>query len=160
MTLTKPGTVLLVEDSEDDITIIRRAFKQGAIVNPLQIARDGEVAVAYLNGDGKYHDRAAYPLPALVLLDLRLPRMDGFAVLRWIRQQPPLDSVPVVVITVSSAVRDVNLAYQSGANSFMVKPADFQDVVRMSKQLATYWLSETTAPDTAWRPSITRSKQL
>src|SRR6266480_1683529 len=137
MNLTeKPGTILLVEDSEDDVIIIRRAFEQGAIPNPLAVVRDGEEAVAYLSGEGKYDNRKSYPLPVLVLLDLRLPRMDGFEVLRWIRQQPHFSRVPVVVITVSSAVKDLSLAYQCGANSFMVKPADFQDVVRMSKSIA------------------------
>ncbi len=159
MNSTKLGTILLVEDSEDDITIIQRAFNQGAIANPLAVVLDGEEAVAYLNGDGKYKNRDSYPLPVLVLLDLRLPRMDGFQVLRWIRKQPRFATVPVVVITASSAVKDISLAYQCGANSFMVKPSDFQDVVRMSKTLATYWLAEETAPDTAWRPSITRQNQ-
>ena len=158
--MTKLGTILLVEDSEDDVIIIRRAFEQGAIANPLAVARDGEEALAYLKGDGKYEDRDCHPLPVLVLLDLRLPRMDGFEVLRWIRQQPRFGSLPVVVMTASSAVKDISLAYQCGANSFMVKPSDFHDVVRMSKHLTTYWLAETTPPDTAWRPSITSPNQL
>ena len=159
MNSTKLGTILLVEDSEDDIFTIQRAFEQGAIANPLAVVRDGEEGVAYLNGDGKYENRDSYPLPVLVLLDLRLPRMDGFEVLRWIREQPRFATVPVVVMTASSALKDISLAYQCGANSFMVKPSDFQDVVRMSKTLATYWLAEETAPDTAWRPSITRQNQ-
>jgi CheY-like chemotaxis protein len=151
--------ILLVEDSEDDIAIITRAFAQGGIANPLPVVRDGEEALAYLKGEGIYGNRTTHPLPVLVLLDLRLPRMEGLEVLRWIRRQSEFAGVPVVVIIASSSVRDVTLAYQCGANSFLVKPSDFQDVVRMSKVLATYWLAETTAPDTAWRPSITRHNQ-
>src|SRR6266567_2268754 len=93
MTLTKPGTILLVEDSEDDVTTICHAFEQGAIANRIVVVRDGEAAVAYMKGEGKYDNRNSYPLPVLVLLDLRLPRMDGFEVLRWIRQQPHLGGV-------------------------------------------------------------------
>src|SRR5882672_1875339 len=121
--------VMLVEDSEDDILIIRRAFQTAAIPNPMHVVRDGEAAIAYLSDTGKYTLRDEYPLPALVLLDLKLPGMDGFDVLRWIRQTPGLMALRVVVLTSSDNIRDVNTAYQLGANSFMVKDLDFQNTV-------------------------------
>src|SRR5205807_3792655 len=140
--------------------MICHAFEQGAIANPLQVVRDGEEAVAYLNGDGKYDDRVSYPLPVLMLLDLQLPRMDGFQVLRWVRLQSGFKALPVIVLTGSSAMKDVTLAYQCGANSFLVKQTDFQDVVRMSQNLASYWLALSQGPDTTIPASIPPPKQL
>jgi len=122
---TRP--ILLVEDREDDVFLVRRAFEKAYLLNPLQVVRNGEEAVAYLKGEGTYANRAGYPLPSLILLDLKLPGMDGFDVLRWIRQEPNFGSLPVIVLTSSEQIRDVNRAYQLGANSFLVKPTDFQN---------------------------------
>src|SRR5437868_2030655 len=91
--------ILLVEDKEDDIVLIRRALAKAGVVNPLQVVRDGDEAIEYLAGERKYRNREEYPLPQLVLLDLKLPGMDGFEVLRWIRGQPGLSSLRVVVLT-------------------------------------------------------------
>src|SRR3989442_654748 len=107
---------LLAEDREDDIILIRRAFHKAHLLNPVQVVRDGEETIAYLKGEGRYANRAEYPLPALLLLDLKMPRKDGFEVLRWIRQEPGLRSLRVVVLTSSDRLQDVNLAYQLGAN--------------------------------------------
>lgn len=131
---------LLVEDNEDHVLLIRRAFLKSKVVNPLQVARSGEEAISYLEGTRGFSNRAEFPLPAVILLDLKLTGMDGFAVLRWIRQQPALRAVRVVVLTSSNAIRDVNLAYQLGANSFLVKPVDFEDFVRVTQALQGYWL--------------------
>jgi CheY-like chemotaxis protein len=103
--------ILLAEDREDDIILIRKAFAEAYISNPLQVVRDGEEAIAYLAGNGRYFNRAEYPLPALLLLDLKMPRMDGFEVLKWIRQQPELSSLRIVVLTASDRISDVNIAY-------------------------------------------------
>src|SRR6266850_4379035 len=119
--MSDQAVILLAEDREDDIVLVRRAFAKAYVLNPLQIVRDGEELVAYLKGEGKYANRAEYPLPDLLLLDLKMPRMDGFQVLEWIRQQPGLSNLRVVVLTSSENMRDVNRAYQLGANSFMVK---------------------------------------
>src|SRR3989442_7719191 len=113
------AVILLAEDREDDILLIRRAFEKGGIRNPLFVVRDGEEVVSYLEGIGRYSNREEYPLPDLLLLDLKMPRMDGFDVLRWLRQQPGLGSLRVVVLTASDQIRDVNVAYRLGANSFM-----------------------------------------
>jgi CheY-like chemotaxis protein len=141
------SVILLVEDREDDILLIQKAFQQGGIINPFFVVRDGEEAIAYLSGEGKFSNRAEYPLPDLILLDLKMPRIDGFEVLHWIRRQPGFSSIRIVVLTSSDAIPDVNRAYALGANSFMVKPLDFQNVVEMSRILKTYWLQMNKAPE-------------
>ena len=113
---------------------------------------DGEAAIAYLLGSDPYHDRRKHPLPDLLLLDLKMPGIDGFEVLTWIRQQPGLSSLRVVVLTASDHIRDVNQAYQLGANSFMVKPSDFQNFVEFGKSIQTYWLRQSKAPETSRQP--------
>jgi CheY-like chemotaxis protein len=141
--------VLLVEDSADDITIIRRAFQRARIPNPLYVVKDGEAALAYLSGKGKYAVRDEYPLPALVLLDLKLPGMDGFEVLTWIRQTPGLHTLRVVVLTSSDSIRDVNAAYELGANSFMVKEMDFQNSVELARLIKDFWLAKAKVPESS-----------
>jgi len=150
--------ILLAEDREDDILLIRRALARAYIVNPLQVVRDGEEAVAYLRGEGRYFNRVEYPLPELLLLDLKMPRMDGFEVIKWVREQPELSNLRIVVLTSSDNIRDVNLAYQLGANSFMVKPMDFQDVIEMTKFLTRYWLGMSKAPETSRPPKVLPAK--
>ena len=146
------GIILLAEDREDDILLIRKAFREAYIGNPLHVVKDGEEAISYLAGDGKYGNREEFPLPDLMLLDLKMPRVDGFEVLTWIRQQPSLAALRVVVLTSSDALRDVNRAYKLGANSFMVKPLDFEDVVQMSKFVTTYWLKMSKTPESYRAP--------
>jgi CheY-like chemotaxis protein len=146
------AVILLAEDREDDILLIRRVFTKGNILNPLQIVRNGEEAIAYLKGEGPYANREEYPLPDLVLLDLKMPRIDGFEVLKWIREQPELCALRVVVLTSSEEIRDVNLAYQLGANSFLVKPLDFERFVEISQALKGYWLWTSKSPE-IFRPA-------
>ena len=139
--------ILLAEDREDDILLIRKAFASAYIPNPLYFVRDGEEAIAYLRGEGTYANRAEFPLPDLLLLDLKMPRVDGFEVLQWIREQPSLSSLRIVVLTSSDQLRDVNRAYQLGANSFLVKPLDFQNFRSLSKMIEGYWLNTSKAPE-------------
>ena len=106
-------------------------------------------AINYLSGLGKYSLRDEFPLPDLLLLDLKMPGADGFEVLRWVRRQPGLRNLRVVVLTASNEIRDVQKAYQLGANSFMVKPTDFEDTTQMAKTLADYWLGLSWAPETS-----------
>ena len=146
------AVILLAEDSEDDILLIRKAFAKAYINNPLQVVRDGAEAIAYLKGEGKYFNRAEYPLPDLILLDLKMPEVDGFEVLKWIRQQPELKRLRVIVLTASDHIRDVNIAYQLGANSFLVKPLDFENFVQMSQFLSGYWLKMDKVPQTSRPP--------
>jgi CheY-like chemotaxis protein len=139
---------MIVEDREDDILLMRKAFDRASLTSPIQIVRSGEEAIAYLSGEGKYANRAEYPLPALILLDLKMPGMDGFEVLAWIRKQDGIRGLPVVVLTSSSEMRDVNRAYALGANSFFVKELDFQHAVDLSQILRQYWIHKALTPET------------
>jgi len=141
------AAVLLVEDRADDILLVLQAFQKAGIVNPLRVVKSGEEAVQYLAGLGGYVD---HPPPQLVLLDLKLPGMDGFEVLSWIRQQSPIRKVPVLVLTSSDHIQDVNRAYSLGANSFLVKPLDFQNYGELGKILRAYWLQTVKTPETFW----------
>ena len=154
--MVERAVVLLVEDREDDVLLIRQAFEQSQICNPLFVVRSGEEAVFYLKGEGRFSNRDEYPLPDLLLLDLKMPGMDGFEVLAWIRQQPGLSSLRILVLTSSDQIRDVNRAYQLGANSFLVKPQDFSDLTQLSKIIKDFWLKRSKAPET-FRPP--RSKK-
>ena len=154
--------ILLAEDSEDDVMILRRSFKKAGITNPLQVVYDGEEAISYLSGAGNYSDRAEFPIPELILLDLKMPKLDGFDVLRWIRLHRDYFGICVVVLTSSQDIRDVNRACALGANSFLVKPADFNGFVELSNFLNDYWfvLSKTPAVSRAfaWSESRPRTK--
>ena len=150
--------ILLVEDRDDDVVLVRKAFERSHIGNPLHVVRDGEEAMMYLAGEGKYANRAEYPLPWLILLDLKMPRVDGFEVLKWIRQQAGFGSIIVVVLTSSDQIRDADKAYKLGANSFMVKPVDFENAVETSKLIKNYWLYHNRFPETH-RPDKVPSDQ-
>ena len=138
---------LLIEDAENDVLLIQRAFIKAKILNPLLIVKTAEEGIAYLQGEGRYSNRAEFPMPSLILLDLKLPGMDGFEFLRWIRQQSGLATMRVVVLTSSDLMRDVNLAYQLGANSFLVKPVDFERFVEISQALNGYWMWMSKTPE-------------
>ena len=140
------GLVLIAEDREDDIVLIKRSLQKAGVANPVHVVRNGDEAISYLKGEAEFADRNEYPLPALLLLDLKMPRTDGFEVLRWIRQQPGLKGLRVIVLTSSEDIRDVNKAYELGANSFLVKPMEFENFVGMSKFLGEYWLRTDLAP--------------
>lgn len=140
------AVILLVDDNEDDVLLIRRAFAQGKILNSLHVVRSGPEAIAYLNGSGKYADRSEFPLPSLVLLDIKMPGMDGFEVLQWIRRGSLVPTLRVVMLTSSDLMRDVNTAYQLGANSFLIKPLDFERFVEISEALSGFWLWLDTPP--------------
>ena len=119
--------ILIVDDSEDDAFLVTRTLTAAGVVNPLVVLRDGEAAISYLDGTAKYSDRLVHPLPCLVLLDLKMPGKNGLEVLKWIRAHPALKKLRVIVITSSTELRNVNLAYQFGADSFLVKPLELED---------------------------------
>ena len=139
--------ILVAEDRLDDIELIKRALRSAGVSSPIFFVRDGEETIDYLEGEGKYSNREEYPLPELLLLDLKMPRMDSFDVLAWIRSQPQLGTLRVVVLTSSDENRDINLAYELGANSFLVKPQDFKDFVKLSSFINVYWLRLDKAPE-------------
>ncbi len=133
-------TILLVEDDPNDVFLIQRAFRKANLANPIQVMNDGEAAVQYLSGQEPYADRDRYPLPILMLLDLKLPRRSGLEVLEWLKQQPKLKRLPVVVLTSSREHTDLNRAYDLGANSYLVKPVAFDSLLNMVQTLNQYWL--------------------
>lgn len=135
------GTILLIEDDANDVFLMQRALKKAEVPNPLQVVGDGDEAVDYLSGSGRFADRGQFPLPVLVLLDLKLPRKNGIEVLQWLRQQPSLKRLPVVVLTSSREPNDVNLAYDYGANSYLVKPLGSEALLNLVRSLQLYWLS-------------------
>lgn len=146
--MTQTQTILLVEDNPVDILLMQRAFRNETFANTsLQIVRDGDAAVFYLNGDGEYSDRDRYPLPAIILLDLKLPRRSGHEVLVWLKQQPELKRLPVVMLTSSRQTPDVKRAYDLGVNSYLVKPVGFASLLEMMQSFNEYWLNYTELPE-------------
>jgi CheY-like chemotaxis protein len=133
-------TILLVEDNLGDVLLTQRAFRKASVLTPMQVVNNGDAAVEYLSGQGQYGDRTQYPLPALVLLDLKLPRRSGAEVLTWLRQQPDLKRIPVVVLTASKEYIDVNQIYNLGANAYMVKPVAFNNLVELVRTLNLHWI--------------------
>ena len=127
--------------------LLRRALQRGALLNPVFVVEDGEETVAYLKGEGKYADRYEYPLPSLLLLDLKMPKKNGFEVLEWIRQQPGLRRLRIVVLTTSDAPQDIDRAYELGANAFMIKPLERKDFLQVTEAIKGYWLWMSAAPD-------------
>jgi CheY-like chemotaxis protein len=140
-------TVLLVEDNPDDILLLERAWRKAQLPHTLQVVRDGEVAVAYLAGHGVYADRDQYPLPALILLDLKLPRMSGPEVLAWLRSQPLLRRLIVVALTTSRQVDDVQRMYDLGVNSYLAKPPAPGQLLALVQSLSAYWVGLNEPPN-------------
>ncbi len=144
--MSDQALILLVEDSQDHVFLFRHACKKARISNPIQVVSTGEEAIAYLGGTGPYADWSRFPLPTLVLLDLKLPGMDGFGVLGWIRQQPALKALRVIMLTSSDLSKEISLARELGANSFLTKPVDLDQLVEMMRTLGEYWLGLDRAP--------------
>lgn len=140
-------TILLVEDNPDDVLLIQRAFRKARVTHPLQQVGDGEEAINYLDGTGAYSDRQQYPLPGLLLLDLKIPRKSGLEVLAWLKEQPGLHRLPVVVFTSSREESDIQRAYDLGANSYLVKPVNFNALLEIVQTLGLYWLQFNERPD-------------
>jgi two-component system response regulator len=134
------GRILLVEDNEDDLALTLRALEKNHLHNEVEIVRDGQEALDLLFRRGAYASRPVDELPELVLLDLKVPRVEGLEVLRQIRADPSTQYLPVVVLTSSSQERDVVQSYQLGANSYVQKPVDFDDFIEATRQLGMYWL--------------------
>lgn len=133
-------TILLVEDREDDIELALRAFQKSKVANEIAVVRDGEQALDYLFARGAYASRDGAPLPELMLLDLKLPKIDGIEVLRRVRAEPRTRRLPIVVLTSSNEEQDLLSSYDLGANSFVRKPVDFAQFVEAVTQLGLYWL--------------------
>ncbi|HZM05993.1 MAG TPA: response regulator [Candidatus Saccharimonadales bacterium] len=140
--------VLQVEDDPNDVFLLKHAWKKAGVENSIQVASDGQQAIDYLQGAGKFADRDKFPLPCLVLLDLKLPYVMGLDVLKWIRQQSGT-ALPVVMLTASGEEVDVVAAYRLGANSFLTKPSEANKLEDMVKAIKHYWLTHNTLPQGA-----------
>jgi two-component system response regulator len=138
--------ILQVEDDPNDVFLLQHAMKRVGITNPVQIARDGQEAIDYLQGAGKFADRDKFPLPCLVLLDLKLPYVMGLDVLRWIRSQPSL-ALPVLILTASAEDTDISAAYALGANAFLTKPSEASKLEDMVQALKEFWLTHNMLPN-------------
>ena len=133
--------VLLAEDEETDAFILRMAFENAGIVHPLVVLRDGQEAVDYLCGNAPYTDRSVHPLPALLLLDLKMPRMDGFGVLAWLASRQDFKDLPAVVFSSSANDQDISKARQMGARDYFVKPHSLSDYAKIVQMIHSRWLT-------------------
>lgn len=133
--------ILLVEDNPMDLDLTRRAFARRKLVNPLEVARDGEEALAYI---ARWD--AGEEVPSVILLDLKIPKVDGLEVLRRIKENPKYNLIPVVVLTSSAEERDIQTAYKLGANSYIVKPVDFDKFLEVAGHIDLYWMIMNTTP--------------
>lgn len=133
-------SVLHVDDDPGDALLMQQACRKGAVTFQLQSVSDGEMAIDYLCGAGEYTDRERFPLPSLMLLDLKMPRKTGFDVLDWTRGQEKFKCLPVIILTASCQEEDIKRAYVLGANSYLVKPVSIHSLTEMIKQVDSYWL--------------------
>jgi len=134
--------ILLVDDDPNDVLLVQRAMKKAGLSYPLIHKLDGEETIDYLSGKPPYSDRTKYPLPALILLDIKMPKMSGFDVLTWIQNQLFLTKIPVVILTASSRIEDQNEAEKLGAAGYRTKPVDFADLVNIIRDVDARWLSQ------------------
>jgi CheY-like chemotaxis protein len=132
--------ILIAEDDENDVLLLQHAFKKAGSSSSLYFVADGEAALSYLNGEGGFADRRAFPFPALLLLDLKMPKLDGLGVLAQIRKHPELRRLTVVIFTSSNETRDLNRAIELGVNSYLVKPAKSDDLTPLVRRIEEYWL--------------------
>jgi len=141
--IDKPVEILLVEDNEGDIGLIEEVFEEAKIRNTLHIAEDGEEAILFLRGEGKF---LGSPRPDIILLDLNLPKKDGREVLREIKEDNNLKNIPVVVLTTSRAERDILRSYDLHANAYVTKPLDFDQLIKVVKSIENFWLEVVNLP--------------
>ncbi|GAA6620293.1 response regulator [Scytonema sp. NUACC26] len=139
------ATILLVEDEPADVFRVQRAVRKANLPISLEVVSDGEQAVLYLSGEAPYEDRSRYPLPVIMLLDLKLPRLSGFEVLDWLREST-VKHLPVAVLTSSEEQIDIDRAYALGANSYLTKPIDFNALLEMIRAIGAYWVTLNRSP--------------
>lgn len=144
--MTRPAHILLVEDNRMDVELTLDAFREARLSNTIYVASNGQVALDYLFGRDIYDDRTAYPMPNLILVDLKLPGIDGHEVLRQIKRTPDLKRLPVIILTSSREEGDRALSYDNGANSYLVKPVSFEGFVEVIRQIEDYWFTLNVGP--------------
>jgi len=145
--VARSQTILLVEDDPNDVLLIRKAIQQSLAGIPLAVVGNGEEGMRYLRGEGVFADRTQYPFPEIVLLDLKMPLMNGFELLRWVRSQPNLKRLPVIIFTGSVQDSDSQMAFEHGANSYIVKPSEFNQMAEAVRNVGEFWLKTTMLPD-------------
>ncbi len=139
--MDKPAQILLVEDNQMDVVLTLDAFKEAKLKNNVNVTRDGQEALDYLFGYGKFADRTLFPMPNLILLDLKMPGIDGFEVLRKVKSTDKLKRIPVVILTSSKEEGDRALSYDIGANSYLLKPVSFDGFTDVVKKIDDYWFT-------------------
>ncbi|MCE5182108.1 MAG: response regulator [Betaproteobacteria bacterium] len=144
--MTQSACILLVDDNRMDVELALDAFHETHLANRIEVAGGGQQALDYLFGEGDYSDRKRYPLPDLILLDLKMPGIDGFEVLRRIKAVPQIKRIPVIVLTSSREEGDRALSYDIGANSYLIKPISFEGFVAVIGKVEDYWLTLNIAP--------------
>jgi CheY-like chemotaxis protein len=139
--MNRLAQILLVEDNEMDVILTLDAFREARLKNKIIVARNGEEALDYLFGRGEFSDRKSFPLPNLILLDLKMPKIDGFEVLRQIKATPKLKRIPVIILTSSKEDGDRILSYEIGANSYLAKPVSFDGFIEVVRKIDDYWFT-------------------
>lgn len=141
--------LLVAEDSDVDIFLLKRAFLKAGVNCPLHFVKDGAAAISYLSGEGHFGDRKEFPVPHLVILDIKMPGADGFEVLQWLRKQPNIGLLPVIMLSSSNFPSDVDKAHALGANGYNVKPVDTDALEALIRGIECYWLKQHQYPSAA-----------
>ena len=144
--MSDSGHILVAEDDPTDAYFFQRAFTRAGIPVALHFVRDGQEVLDYLQGAGQFADRAVYPLPQLVLLDLNMPRLDGFQVLEWVRRQPGFPALQIVIFSASGEPKDIHRAYGLGANWYLVKPHSMDELTDLVGRFKKFWLEGANHP--------------
>jgi len=144
---TAPANILLIEDNPDHAELTVHGLKNCGLVNKIDVVGDGEKALEYLHGKGDFSNRQKFPLPTLILLDIKLPKVDGLAVLKAVKKDPVLKKIPVIILTTSESDKDIAEAYAEGANSYIAKPISFSKFVDKVGSMGFYWTVTNTLPD-------------
>jgi CheY-like chemotaxis protein len=132
-------TILIIEDDQNDVLLLKKALVRAGVHNPIQVANDGAEAIKYLQGEGNYSDRSHFPFPSVIFSDLKMPRMSGFDVLEWLRRHPQCSIIPIMILSASKEDQDVRKAYQMGTNAYLVKPATLNELQEMVKTAYDFW---------------------
>jgi len=144
--MEKLANILLVEDNKMDIALTLDAFREARLANKIHVARNGEEALQYLFGEGEFADRIRYPLPNIILLDLKMPGIDGLEVLKRVKSTPEIKRIPIIILTSSKEEGDRAMSYDLGANSYLVKPISFDGFLEVVKKVTDYWIALNIEP--------------
>lgn len=132
-------TILIIDDDPNDVLLLRKALTRAEIHDPVQVVTDGFQAIQYLSGEGMYGNREQFPFPSVVFTDLKMPRINGFEVLQWLRKHPDCSVIPVMVLSASKIDADIKRAYQLGANAYLAKPSSMKELVEAVKTAYSFW---------------------